>query len=749
MNMKDAEFLKRLQATFRVEAEEHIRTLRACLVELEQTPKDEQYQELIETAFREVHSLKGAARSVNLNDIETICKALEGAFALLKRKETAFSLELCDIFHQASDTITTLVSNVDKEMPPQNRVRMRELILQLSRASQPGPPQESLVQIPSAAAPPAEPPPISPAPAKEDPVQIETVRIPTAKLDVLLLQAEEMITAKNAAAQRISELHMLERALAAWKTDKARAALYGAEHNGMMTEHNFHEFQEQLSSFVRAMEQDEHTLKHMVDEHLEAMKSAIMLPVATLAEAFPAFIRQLARDEGKEAELHMRGSEVEMDKRILDELKDPLIHLLRNCIGHGIEKPQIRRQKNKPVRGAISLSFSVREGRKVDIVLSDDGAGIDIAQVRAATLKMGILSNDDIEKLGSSEMRQMVFQSGISTSPIVTDISGHGLGLAIVKEKVKKIGGAISVESEPGAGTTFHMQVPVTLATFRGILIQAGGHLFVMPAEGVEHVLRAAPHDIYTIENREAIQFEGCMIPAVKLADVLGMPSKDNDSPSVGQPGQAGPKNFTPMLIITYSGRRIAFQVEAIFEEQQILVKGLGKQLDRVRNITGATILGNGKVVPVLNVSDLFCSALRPSGIKHGPGRQAITEKSKMGRILVAEDSITARTLLKNILETAGYQVSTATDGIDGFTQLHNSEFDLVVSDVDMPRMNGFELTARIRANKHLQELPIILVTALESREDRERGIDVGANAYIIKSSFDQSNLLEVIKRFI
>ena len=201
-------------------------------------------------------------------------------------------------------------------------------------------------------------------------------------------------------------------------------------------------------------------------------------------------------------------------------------------------------------------------------------------------------------------------------------------------------------------------------------------------------------------------------------------------------------------MVLASADKRIAFQVDEILDEQQVMVKSLGKQLRRVRNVAGATVLGSGKVVPVLNVSDLMKSAVRASaaarvlaGTEEAPSRK--------GRILVAEDSITARTLLKNILETAGYQVATAVDGVDAFTQARGGEFDLIVSDVDMPRMSGFELTEKIRGDKKLGELPVVLVTALESREDRERGIDAGANAYIVKSSFDQSNLLEVIHRLL
>jgi len=232
-----------------------------------------------------------------------------------------------------------------------------------------------------------------------------------------------------------------------------------------------------------------------------------------------------------------------------------------------------------------------------------------------------------------------------------------------------------------------------------------------------------------------------------RLRDVLELPVRENGFTAEKVSGRPG-VDYMPVIILTFAEKRLAFLVDEILEEQDVLVKGLGEQLKRVRNIAGATILGTGNVVPVLNVHDLMKSAVSPTAVV----RQAAvtgTTPARTGRILVAEDSITARTLLKNILETAGYRVATAVDGADAFTQLRSDEFDLVVSDVDMPKINGFELTIKIRTDKKLAELPVVLVTALESREDKGRGIEAGANAYIVKSSFDQSNLLEVIRRFL
>ncbi len=284
------------------------------------------------------------------------------------------------------------------------------------------------------------------------------------------------------------------------------------------------------------------------------------------------------------------------------------------------------------------------------------------------------------------------------------------------------------------------MVVPVTLATFRGNLVRVSEQLFVLPSTNVERVARAKKEAIQTVENRETLVFDGQPVSLIRLADALELKTAGNRQQTADA--------YVQVVVLRSAETRVAFMVDEVLHEQEILVKPLGRQLSRVKNIAGATVLGNGMVVPILNVADLISSAIK---VSVAPSLSVAAEETVPGikRILVAEDSITARTLLKNILESAGYYVQTAVDGIDAITALKGLEFDIVVSDVEMPRMNGFDFTSRIRSDKKLSELPVVLVTALESREDKERGIDAGANAYIVKSSFDQSNLIEVIKRLI
>jgi len=392
----------------------------------------------------------------------------------------------------------------------------------------------------------------------------------------------------------------------------------------------------------------------------------------------------------------------------------------------------------KPRHGTISLSINQTEGNKVEIFFSDDGQGIDSERVKEEAVARGVISRKEAKNLNEHEALPFIFRSGITTSPMITQISGRGLGLTIVQEKAEQLGGSLTLETNPGKGSTFKILLPVTMATFKGILVKVAGDLYVVPTSHVERVLRVRKEYIKTVENNNTIPLNGRTLSLVELADVLELPEKEN---------KAEESDYITVLVLGVDEKQIAFKIDEVLTEQEVLVKSMGKQLSRVRNIAGATVLGSGEVVPILNAQDLLKSAVR---VKFAAVTADMSEKEAetQGKsILVVEDSITSRMLIKNILESSGYSVKTASEGLDGFNMLKSGNFDLVVADVEMPNMNGFELTQRIRSDKSLSQIPVILCTSLQSREDRERGVDVGASAYIVKSSFDQSNLLEVVKR--
>jgi len=764
MGKKDDDFLKKLLATFRVEADEHIEAMSWGLLDLEKTLPGERRAEILEKIFREAHSLKGAARAVNLLEIESICQALESVFGALKNNRIAVSPLLFDLLHQATDTLRTVLSS-DTAAKPATAPLVRRLD-EASKGEKPARVEPPATPAPQDAL--ASPPPLKPAPSAEAAtpplthgLASGTIRVHLTKLDSVMRQTEELFAPRLAARQRVMELRETGAALTTWKKERAKVqpARRSMERSlaRMDTTNGVAKRQPELTKLLEYLEaedvflktvegrvaklessaEDDHRqLAGMVDDLLLDVKEMYMLPCSSLLEGLPRLARDLARDQGKQVELVIQGGEIEIDRRILEEMKDPLHHLLRNCLDHGIETPAVRKEKGKPPQGRLTLAVSHKDS-KVEILVADDGAGIDVAKVKVAAAKLGRLSAEEIDKIDERETLAFIFQSGFSTSPIITEISGRGLGLAIVREKVDRLGGTIAVESRPNAGMNIRIVLPLTLATFRGVLVRAGDQLFIIPAVSVERVARVTHADIRTVENRETIPLDGKTVPLVWLSDMLELPRTRGELADTAQ-----------AVVLGLGVDRIAFRVDAVLGEQEVLVKGLGRQLARVRNVAGASVLGTGHVVPVLNVSDLMRSAMR-SAAPHGALAAEKPPEAAKQSILVVEDSITARTLLKNILEAAGYNVTTAVDGLDAYTNLKTGTFDLIVSDVEMPRMDGFDLTAKVRADRQLSGLPVVLVSALESREHRERGIDVGANAYIVKSSFDQSNLLEIIGRLI
>lgn len=773
MSTREEEFLQRLLATFRIEAEEHTSAMGAGLMELEQSPPVQRRRELVEMVYREAHSLKGAARSVNLTEIELMCQSMEGLLAVVKREEATLSPALCDLLLESLDTVNGLLQGSGEEGPAerQKRLALRDRLGAASRgetgasapvpsADAPSGPLQEPARAPRRRSEDRLPPPAA-APAAGPVVPgADTIRIPKHKLDALLLQVEELIALKLISQRHVAELRQLRDEVGLWSEGWQRvlpvlrkmAATDGGGEEAAPDEERdarlLRAFLENHASAVKDIPgrltlmkkgfgDDVRTVASMVDSLFEDVKDVLMFPCASLLDLFPKVVRDLAREQGKDIDFRISGGTIEVDNRILQEVKDPLLHIIRNCVDHGIESPKERERKRKSPRGKLSISVSRTDGGKIEILAFDDGGGIDPERVRNSAVAKGIITAEEAARMTTDESVALIFRSGFSTAPKITTLSGRGLGLAIVREKIDKLGGTIEVETHSDSGTTFRILIPMTMATFRGTLVRVGTRIFAIPTTNVGRALSLPSERVKRVENVETIELHGKPASLVRLGAILGVPEESG-----------GEEARTVQLLVLGTGNaRIAFKVDEVLSEEEIILKSLGKQLSRVRNVSGATVLASGRVVLVLNVSDLLKSAVLLAGrIDQVPSAPA-TRTRKRKSVLVVEDSITARTLLKNILESAGYAVVTAIDGIDGFTALQSRSFDLVVSDVQMPRMDGLELTGKIRARKEFADLPVILVTGLESADDRKKGVEAGANAYIVKSSFDQGDLLSAIRR--
>jgi two-component system, chemotaxis family, sensor kinase CheA len=686
-------------ATFREEAEEHLRTLSRNLTALEESPTD---AEAIEAAFRATHTLKGAARSVGLADVESRCQGLESVLSDAKRGRLPLTPERLGGLQEGMDGVTRVLAG--EAVAPREALRPKS---DPTRRPAPDPAVASALAVPT------------------------TIRMDTARLDELQSHSESLLVAKLAAEGREQEARALVEALAPVGTYSAGDRASGVPRNRAA--------ETQARALVGRLSRDRRVLAVAVDALGERMRHVRLMPASSVLELLPPMASEMARALGKEVDFTTEGAELEVDRKVLETIKDPLLHLVRNALDHGVEAPDVRERAGKRRRARIAVRFSPRESRRIEVRVEDDGAGIDVAGLRAGAVRARLMSPEVAGSLPEGAALQLAFSSGVSTSPVITDLSGHGLGMAIVRDRVERLGGSVSVHTSPGQGTAVTMTLPTTIATFHGLLVRVGDQLLLLPIEAVERALRVTALDIGRVGGMDVLGWEGRVVPAGSLGALLGRGVARAEAP--------GPR---PCLIVASGGEHGALLVDEVLGEREVLVKELEAPLVRVRHVAGAGLLGGGELALILRPGDLL-RALRETLPAADPAQpeEEQEQEARPAAILVVDDSITTRTMEKSLFEAAGYRVQTATDGAEAWAALKTEPFDLVVSDVDMPRLNGFELTARIRSDARLASLPVVLVTALESREDKERGIEVGANAYVIKSGFDQSKLLEIVRRLV
>jgi two-component system chemotaxis sensor kinase CheA len=735
------EFLKRLNEAFHIEAAEHIGDMTTSLLAMEKSDGGIDPQ-ILETAYRAAHSLKGAARAVDNAGIESICHAVESVFAAMKKGE--FIPEQYAILFEAVEFLKKLLAApagaptgaTSREIGDMEKRIVLLLAPSVASAVPKIPPENDNGNV-KAKIPEAEnkPLPLSPAVKATMP---STIRMNVDKLEKVLLDAENLISAKLLTAKLSNDLKSILAVL------KASLKEHSEKSNGYTdsaAKALLSETTKSIGSTISKLSVESNHINILIDELIGDSRTMLMIPCSLLLEGYPLTVRDLARSLGKEVDLVIEGQDVELEKRILEKLKDPLLHLVRNCVDHGIEPPEKRLAAGKSSKGLIRILVRHLDTRNVEIAISDDGKGLDLEEIRKTAVSQGLITSEEAETADREKLLSFIFHSGFSTSRIVTDISGRGLGLAIVQKAVEELEGSVKIDSSPGLGTSFHLIVPYSRATFKGIHVRVSNSSFIIPSSEVQKILRVPQHAILSAGNRNVVVYEGLPLAMLHLGDTLGIPRQL----------KAETPMYVSAVICGFGPMKAAFVIDEVINEQEVLVKPLGQFLSDVKIYYGATVLGDEEVVPVLNMREI----LKTPAVSHNVsppedrGNEDAGENSRQKSILVVEDSITSRMLIKSIFEAAGYKVSIAVDGIDALTTLKTGTFDLVVTDIEMPRMDGFELTRNIKTDKRLEHLPVILVTSLESREHKEKGIESGADAYIAKSNFAQNNLLETVHRFI
>ena len=714
-------------AKFVEEARDRLKALDAALLRLEQAPGAD---DAIAEALREAHSVKGSALMLGLTDISQISHKLEDLFVAMKAGRLRLNAAAFDVVFSGVDRITTRVEGLARGNL--DAVEVADICDRLAGVleNRPAPsPQTSGLAAPASR---------ETAPTGQELHQ--SLRVPIEKLDRLAHLAPEMVVQSLKAFERHAELRRVERTLSKLR-DRVREARLAPDMAAADHVEQLAEYADALDAITRRMREflvdfsDDRVRLNLITEELrQNVIELTMQPVASVFDAFPRAVRDLARTFDKDIELDVTGRETELDKKIIEQIAEPLTHLIRNAVDHGVETPAERERAGKPSAARLLLSAE-QQGNRILITLKDDGRGIDPRALQVAAIERGVATAREMGEWSREQFFDLIFRPGFSTRATATDVSGRGVGMDVVRSVVERLGGTVRVQSEPGHGTAITLNLPLSLALLRVVLLEAGEELFALPTAAVRRILHITAGDVSQLQQGPVADIDGETVPLTPLSTLLHVPA-------------APPTPKQTVLVAEGSDGRFGLVVEAVHEEQELVFKELKGPLRDQKTFTGAALLGNGDIVPILDVNALFeLASRRPSTVL--PPAAERRAPSPVRRVLVVDDSLVAGELQKNILLTAGYEAEIATDGLEALEILHGKPWDLVIADVDMPRMTGFELTGRMRADEQLRDIPVIIVTSRDSLDDRRRGFEVGADAYVLKREFDQTQLLDTVRRLI
>jgi two-component system, chemotaxis family, sensor kinase CheA len=751
-----------LRGLYQAASEDHLNTIEASLLHLEKNPLD---KAPLTTLLRAMHSLKGDSRMLGVQDGETLMHQMEDLLAPVDQGTQTLTTDLCDRIYIGLDAMRRIAR--EATTGESAHVSMFHLMAQLMGAKTDAEPRPTRDVIASVSRPePATtgtdesqprsdtqtqfiPPETAPT---ENPVTtadvenqsgIDTIRVKAQTLDGLMMHADELAIAKLQVTQRMEDLAGLVNFWEDWNRDLAKlkhqSQTVAAEAFQDFETLNRQRLQDlgNLLAQVRSRSTEDTARLDSVTQELESgLRNLRLMPLASVFSVFPRMVRDIGKQQQKDIRFEVEGGETLADKRILEDIKDPLTHLLRNAIDHGIESVSERLENGKSATASIRLrSYSL--GDRIAIEVLDDGRGLDIQAIRRTAARRGLYTEAELAGMSEAQIQGLIFAPGFSTRNTVTELSGRGVGLDVVRNNIERLKGSIEVESTPNKGCTFRLFVSSNLANIQALLARVNQNVYAIPLDAIKTMLLVSRQDVFTLEGRPTLIWQDQPIPVAWLSNLLELPGSSQTSSA---------NTALTCVILTVGKTYLGVIVDALLEQQTLVLKPQSKLLQRVRNVTGAALLGSGEICMVLNPNDLVRSALKGNDSSAIAQLTAVSTKTK---VLLVEDSIPIRTQVKRILEGAGYDVTAAVDGLDGFNKLRNGQFEAVVSDVEMPNLTGLELTSRIRQYSEYEELPIILVTTLAKDEDKRRGADAGANAYLTKGDFDQSLLLNTLRRLV
>lgn len=674
-----------IQALFAQEASVRLDHLDQLLLQLEQSGEDET---LIRSVFRELHTLKGSAAVAGLTDVSRLAHELEDVVQDLRAGRQVVTPDVIDTLLVGADRLGKLISSTlggnDVDAPSTDA---RPLV-----ASN-GVTTVLLAPVKELAAPAGDPDIANclagTAPDPSTSHAGGVVMVPMERLDEMVRLIGESASAHLRVGRMLKDTFGLDPA----------------------ANSEFNELSRSLNDL-----QD------------RAMRTR-MVPLSTITDKLQRAVRDLSRAQGKTVHWDVRGSDTELDRGVLNQLSDSLLHLVRNAVDHGIEPDARRQAAGKPLESNVRL-HAMQLGSEVIIAVTDDGAGIDIERVRQQAAHQGI----NTDGMSEEDVLQLIFQSGLSTTTFVTDVSGRGVGLDVVRTNVEATRGRVEVRSTPGVGTEFRIIVPITLAVLRCLLVESGGQRFALPFHRVVRSQAFDPSNQTRAEGRPVVWVDDQPVPVSTLADVVGLSSAE---PTTG-----------PIVVLAEAARRHGFQVDRLVGQRDVVLKGLSRLLPHLPAVAGASVEPDGCILVVLDPPGLIQRARQANrGNALLVADAPIT--AEHGRILVVDDALTVRELQRSILERAGFDVRVAIDGMDALSKLAEDPSDLILTDIEMPNMDGFALTEAVRAHPTLANIPVLILSSRSSEADRQKGLDAGADGYIIKSSFDEGSLLAAVCRLI
>ncbi len=724
-----------LRSLYQASSSDHLAKLESGLLHLEKNPQDKsKLQEMLRVA----HSLKGDSRMLGVQDAETLTHSFEEVLSKVHKGQITLSPDILESLFKGLDGIKRIATEAISGQPAQ--VSVFYLVAEMMTAMEnqatpeeqgledislllPRQPEENLVDLPAEnfdfelinleiPSPPS-PPESSPIPIESEPYS-DIVRIKASKLDTLMQYATELAVIHQRLHRQIG---LITNTNDLWQNENQQ------ERNLV----NFDKLEEVVTKLHNNLESEISRLETITDLLEQDVKELQLLPFSNIFNLFPRTVRDIAKQQNKEVDFIITGADVLVDRKILEEIKDPITHLLRNAIDHGLETPDERIRIGKSPQGKLHLKGAVT-GNQIIIEVSDDGRGLNLDAIGKSAVHKGLVTASELAVMTSAEIEQLIFRHGFSTKSgtEISEISGRGVGLDVVKDTIDRLEGQIKIYSQPTLGCTFQLVLRTKRSVIPVLIVQQDKYRYALPADTVITTILAKKEDIFIVEDKPAILWQERIVKVSFLADLL-----QNKTTEV-------PISLT-CVILQINEQMQGLVIDNVIDYQEVRIK---PHPFVIPQLLGVTTLEDGTICQVLNPTELLSRK-----VKFSIAPAVFLKEKEPAKVLLVDDSIPIRTQLRRILEGEGYRVTIAVDGQDGLSKLNQNAFDAIISDVEMPNLSGIEMTQSIRAT--MPDIPIILVTTLAKPSDRERGLRAGANAYITKGEFDQSLLLSTLRRLI